>query len=122
MVTPNKTRTGCTDVSVKPKSHQYFSLQIQSGAKSPVKRCLLNLAVIMKMAEIKQGIIRNDSIWDNLIFKKVQVRYSRCKYQVNHVELEDLMASISLVGNHGWKSTYNGNRRSSYISLCPDIS
>ncbi|KAM6091746.1 long-chain-fatty-acid--CoA ligase 5 isoform 2-T3 [Theristicus caerulescens] len=46
--------------------------KIQSSAKSPVKRCLLNLAVIMKMAEIKQGIIRNDSIWDQLIFKKVQ--------------------------------------------------
>ncbi|NWH17556.1 long-chain-fatty-acid--CoA ligase 5 [Grus americana] len=46
--------------------------KIQSGAKSPVKRCLLNFAVTMKMAEIKQGIIRNDSIWDKLIFKKVQ--------------------------------------------------
>ncbi|KFP97640.1 long-chain-fatty-acid--CoA ligase 5 [Haliaeetus albicilla] len=46
--------------------------KIQSGAKSPVKRCLLNFAVMMKMAEIKQGIIRNDSIWDQLIFKKVQ--------------------------------------------------
>ncbi|XP_010280584.1 PREDICTED: long-chain-fatty-acid--CoA ligase 5 isoform X3 [Phaethon lepturus] len=46
--------------------------KIQSGAKSPVKRCLLNLAVTMKTAEIKQGIFRNDSIWDQLIFKKVQ--------------------------------------------------
>ncbi|KAM6390657.1 long-chain-fatty-acid--CoA ligase 5 [Pluvialis apricaria] len=46
--------------------------KVQSGAKSPVKRCLLNFAVIMKMAEIKHGIIRNDSIWDKLIFKKVQ--------------------------------------------------
>ncbi|NXW55993.1 ACSL5 ligase, partial [Eurystomus gularis] len=46
--------------------------KIQSGAKSPVKHCLLNFAVFMKMAEIKQGIIRNDSIWDQLIFKKVQ--------------------------------------------------
>ncbi|XP_059676850.1 long-chain-fatty-acid--CoA ligase 5 isoform X2 [Gavia stellata] len=46
--------------------------KIQSAAKSPVKRCLLNFAVIMKTAEIKQGIIRNDSIWDQLIFKKVQ--------------------------------------------------
>ncbi|NWQ98422.1 ACSL5 ligase, partial [Burhinus bistriatus] len=46
--------------------------KIQSGAKSPVKRCLLNFAVIMKMAEIKQGVFRNDSIWDKLIFKKVQ--------------------------------------------------
>ncbi|KAF1429921.1 Long-chain-fatty-acid--CoA ligase 5, partial [Spheniscus magellanicus] len=46
--------------------------KIQSGAKSPVKRCLLNFAVTVKMFEIKQGIIRNDSIWDQLIFKKVQ--------------------------------------------------
>ncbi|NWU82365.1 ACSL5 ligase, partial [Onychorhynchus coronatus] len=46
--------------------------KIQSGANSPVKRCLLNLAVTMKTAELKQGIIRNDSIWDKLIFKKVQ--------------------------------------------------
>lgn len=33
----------------------------------------------MKTAEIKQGIIRNDSIWDKLVFKKVQVSYSKCK-------------------------------------------
>ncbi|XP_009477144.1 long-chain-fatty-acid--CoA ligase 5 isoform X2 [Pelecanus crispus] len=46
--------------------------KIQSRAKSPVKRCLLKFAVMMKMAEIKQGIIQNDSIWDRLIFKKVQ--------------------------------------------------
>ncbi|KFP80666.1 PREDICTED: long-chain-fatty-acid--CoA ligase 5 [Acanthisitta chloris] len=46
--------------------------KIQSGAQSPVKRYLLNFAVAMKTAEIKQGIVRNDSIWDKLIFKKVQ--------------------------------------------------
>ncbi|NWX66899.1 ACSL5 ligase, partial [Promerops cafer] len=46
--------------------------KIQSGANTPVKQCLLKLAVFMKMAEIKQGIIRNDSIWDKLVFKKVQ--------------------------------------------------
>ncbi|KFO89788.1 Long-chain-fatty-acid--CoA ligase 5 [Buceros rhinoceros silvestris] len=46
--------------------------KVQSGANSPVKHCLLNFAVIMKTAELKQGIFRNDSIWDQLIFKKVQ--------------------------------------------------
>ncbi|NXT63764.1 ACSL5 ligase, partial [Chaetops frenatus] len=46
--------------------------KIQSGANTPVKRCLLNFAVFMKMAEIKQGIFRNDSIWDKLVFRKVQ--------------------------------------------------
>ncbi|XP_071302362.1 long-chain-fatty-acid--CoA ligase 5 isoform X2 [Agelaius tricolor] len=46
--------------------------KIQSGANTPVKNFLLKFAVFMKTAEIKQGIIRNDSIWDKLIFKKVQ--------------------------------------------------
>lgn len=46
--------------------------KIQSGANTPVKNFMLKLAVFMKMAEIKQGIIRNDSIWDKLIFKKAQ--------------------------------------------------
>uniref|UniRef100_A0A8C0V641 Long-chain-fatty-acid--CoA ligase n=1 Tax=Cyanistes caeruleus TaxID=156563 RepID=A0A8C0V641_CYACU len=46
--------------------------KIQSGANTPVKQFLLKFAVFMKMAEIKQGIIRNDSIWDKVVFKKVQ--------------------------------------------------
>ncbi|XP_037996921.1 long-chain-fatty-acid--CoA ligase 5 [Motacilla alba alba] len=46
--------------------------KIQSGANTPIKNFLLKFAVFMKMAEIKQGIIRNDSIWDKLVFKKVQ--------------------------------------------------
>ncbi|NWZ92250.1 ACSL5 ligase, partial [Nesospiza acunhae] len=46
--------------------------KIQSGANTPVKNFLLKFAVFMKTAEIKQGIIRNDSIWDKVVFKKVQ--------------------------------------------------
>ncbi|NWT65777.1 ACSL5 ligase, partial [Prunella himalayana] len=46
--------------------------KIQSGASSPGKQFLLKFAVFMKMAEIKQGIIRNNSIWDKLVFRKVQ--------------------------------------------------
>ncbi|XP_066047023.1 long-chain-fatty-acid--CoA ligase 5 [Chamaea fasciata] len=46
--------------------------KIQSGANTPLKRFLLNFSVFMKMAELKQGIIRNDSIWDKLVFNKVQ--------------------------------------------------
>uniref|UniRef100_A0A8C5WWJ4 Long-chain-fatty-acid--CoA ligase n=1 Tax=Laticauda laticaudata TaxID=8630 RepID=A0A8C5WWJ4_LATLA len=36
------------------------------------KRLLLNVAVNRKLAEVKQGIIRNNSIWDKLIFSKFQ--------------------------------------------------
>lgn len=48
-------------------------LQVQSGAKTPFKRWLLNFAVDRKYAEVKEGVIRNNSLWDKLIFNKVQV-------------------------------------------------
>ncbi|XP_075950207.1 long-chain-fatty-acid--CoA ligase 5 [Anarhichas minor] len=46
--------------------------KVQSGAKSSFKKWLLNFAVARKFAEVKEGIIRKDSIWDKLIFHKVQ--------------------------------------------------
>ncbi|XP_020392921.1 long-chain-fatty-acid--CoA ligase 5 isoform X1 [Rhincodon typus] len=46
--------------------------KVQSGAQTPFKRWLLNLAVRSKEAEISKGIIRNDSVWDKLVFNKVQ--------------------------------------------------
>ncbi|MEE6486882.1 hypothetical protein FKM82_014721 [Ascaphus truei] len=46
--------------------------KIQSGAKTPFNKHLLEFAVARKFAEVKQGIIRNDSIWDKYIFKKIQ--------------------------------------------------
>lgn len=46
--------------------------KVQSGAKSPFKKWLLNFAVERKFAEVKEGIIRNNSMWDKLIFHKVQ--------------------------------------------------
>ncbi|XP_019358346.1 PREDICTED: long-chain-fatty-acid--CoA ligase 5 [Gavialis gangeticus] len=46
--------------------------KIQSGACGSLKKFLLAAAVAAKTAELKQGIIRNNSIWDKLIFKKVQ--------------------------------------------------
>ncbi|XP_043568665.1 long-chain-fatty-acid--CoA ligase 5 [Chiloscyllium plagiosum] len=46
--------------------------KVQSGAQTPFKRWLLNLAVRSKEAEISKKIIRNDSFWDKLVFNKVQ--------------------------------------------------
>uniref|UniRef100_A0A3Q3J4M4 Long-chain-fatty-acid--CoA ligase n=1 Tax=Monopterus albus TaxID=43700 RepID=A0A3Q3J4M4_MONAL len=46
--------------------------KVQSEAKSPFKKWLLNFAVQRKFAEVKQGVIRNNSIWDKLVFHKVQ--------------------------------------------------
>lgn len=49
------------------------TLQVQNEAKTPLKRFLLNFAISCKFNEVKKGIIRRDSIWDKLIFNKVQV-------------------------------------------------
>lgn len=49
--------------------------QVQSGAKTPMKKWLLNLAVDRKYREVTEGIIRTNSIWDKLIFNKLQVTF-----------------------------------------------
>uniref|UniRef100_A0A8C5S685 Long-chain-fatty-acid--CoA ligase n=1 Tax=Laticauda laticaudata TaxID=8630 RepID=A0A8C5S685_LATLA len=46
--------------------------KVQTSTQTRFKRLLLNVAVNRKLAEVKQGIIRNNSIWDKLIFSKFQ--------------------------------------------------
>ncbi|XP_078202617.1 long-chain-fatty-acid--CoA ligase 5 isoform X2 [Callithrix jacchus] len=46
--------------------------KVQNEAKTPLKKFLLNLAVASKFKEVQKGIIRRDSLWDKLIFKKIQ--------------------------------------------------
>ena len=41
-------------------------------SKSWFKSCIFNIAMKFKYAELKRGIIRQDSIWDRLVFRKVQ--------------------------------------------------
>ncbi|KAM8783158.1 long-chain-fatty-acid--CoA ligase 5 isoform 2-T3 [Rhynchonycteris naso] len=46
--------------------------KVQNEAKTPLKKFLLKLAISSKFSEVKRGIIRRDSIWDKLIFGKIQ--------------------------------------------------
>ncbi|KAM6185556.1 long-chain-fatty-acid--CoA ligase 5 [Rhynchocyon petersi] len=46
--------------------------KVQNEAKTPLKKFLLNLAVTCKFNEVKKGIIRKNSLWDRLIFSKIQ--------------------------------------------------
>lgn len=50
-----------------------ISLQVFGQANTPLKRWLLDFAFRRKEAELKNGVVRKDSMWDKLIFKKVQV-------------------------------------------------
>uniref|UniRef100_A0A1A8S358 Long-chain-fatty-acid--CoA ligase n=1 Tax=Nothobranchius rachovii TaxID=451742 RepID=A0A1A8S358_9TELE len=46
--------------------------KIQGSVSSPFKRLLLNYAVRRKQAELRDGIVRNNSLWDKLVFNKIQ--------------------------------------------------
>ncbi|XP_043925118.1 long-chain-fatty-acid--CoA ligase 6 isoform X2 [Protopterus annectens] len=46
--------------------------KIFSQANTPLKRWLLEFAAKRKEAEVRNGIIRSDSLWDRLFFNKVQ--------------------------------------------------
>ncbi|XP_067838689.1 long-chain-fatty-acid--CoA ligase 1a isoform X2 [Heptranchias perlo] len=46
--------------------------KIHSQASGPIKRQMLEYATRRKVAELQKGILRRDSIWDKLIFRKVQ--------------------------------------------------
>ncbi|XP_062045766.1 long-chain-fatty-acid--CoA ligase 6 isoform X1 [Lepus europaeus] len=52
--------------------------KIFSQADSPIKRWLLEFAAKRKQAEVRSGIVRNDSIWDELFFKKIQASLGGC--------------------------------------------
>ncbi|XP_076584564.1 long-chain-fatty-acid--CoA ligase 1a isoform X1 [Chaetodon auriga] len=46
--------------------------KVFSQANTPLKRWLLDFAFRRKEAELKSGVVRKDSMWDRLIFRKVQ--------------------------------------------------
>ncbi|ROL41111.1 Long-chain-fatty-acid--CoA ligase 1 [Anabarilius grahami] len=52
--------------------------KIYGQASSPLKRRLLEFAFKRKEAEMLSGIMRRDSIWDKIIFKKVQASVGGC--------------------------------------------
>uniref|UniRef100_A0A3Q2DR16 Arachidonate--CoA ligase n=1 Tax=Cyprinodon variegatus TaxID=28743 RepID=A0A3Q2DR16_CYPVA len=47
--------------------------KVFSQANTPLRRWLLDFAFRRKEAELKNGVMRKDSMWDKLIFKKVQL-------------------------------------------------
>ncbi|KAL7989169.1 hypothetical protein Chor_011835 [Crotalus horridus] len=51
---------------------------IFSQADTPVKRWLLEFAANRKKAEVQNGIVRNDSLWDMLFFNKIQANLGGC--------------------------------------------
>lgn len=67
-------------------------LQIFSQADTSLKRWVLEFAARRKKAEVRNGIIRNDSLWDKLFFNKIQVWNLKSEPKVG--ELSFLLVAI----------------------------
>ncbi|KAM6379860.1 long-chain-fatty-acid--CoA ligase 6 isoform 4-T4 [Pluvialis apricaria] len=52
--------------------------KIFSQADTSLKRWVLEFAAKRKKAEVRNGIIRNDSLWDKLFFNKIQASLGGC--------------------------------------------
>ncbi|KAL5484650.1 hypothetical protein EMCRGX_G021180 [Ephydatia muelleri] len=59
-------------VSVPRLLNRVYDKMISTVSASPVKKWLYETAFASKMAELRRGVVRNDSIWDWLIFNRVQ--------------------------------------------------
>ncbi|NWX46425.1 ACSL6 ligase, partial [Steatornis caripensis] len=59
--------------------------KIFSQADTSLKRWVLEFAAKRKKAEVRNGIIRNDSLWDKLFFNKIQVRNLRSESKVKEL-------------------------------------
>jgi len=48
-------------------------IKILGSVTSPLRRALLHFAVRRKQAELSSGVVRNNSLWDRLVFNRIQV-------------------------------------------------
>ncbi|XP_060076786.1 long-chain-fatty-acid--CoA ligase 1-like [Ylistrum balloti] len=59
-------------ITVPRLLNRMYDKILSSVQGSKLKTTLLNLAMYSKTREVQRGVVRRDSIWDHLVFKKVQ--------------------------------------------------
>ncbi|XP_068706539.1 long-chain-fatty-acid--CoA ligase 1-like [Montipora foliosa] len=59
-------------VSVPRVLNRVYDMTQKEVSSSPIKRLLFNLAMRFKRAELEKNIVRRDSVWDYLVFRKIQ--------------------------------------------------
>lgn len=75
-----------------------------------------------KYAEVKEGIIRNNSLWDKLIFNKVQVLIrSRKPCPGSDLLNVNFAPPLSPVGVSGWAGAGDGDGSGANIAQRPHL-
>uniref|UniRef100_A0A3B4BV44 Long-chain-fatty-acid--CoA ligase n=2 Tax=Pygocentrus nattereri TaxID=42514 RepID=A0A3B4BV44_PYGNA len=81
LVTHARTRATLVNIWLKHVKMNELCLsvfQILGQASTPLKKWILNFAFRRKEAEMMSGIMRRNSFWDKIIFKKVQASVGGC--------------------------------------------
>uniref|UniRef100_A0A8C9EZM8 Long-chain-fatty-acid--CoA ligase n=1 Tax=Pavo cristatus TaxID=9049 RepID=A0A8C9EZM8_PAVCR len=71
--------------------------KIFSQADTSLKRWALEFAARRKKAEVRNGIIRNDSLWDKLFFNKIQVWDLKSESKVRELSFLLVVTKIKLI-------------------------
>uniref|UniRef100_A0A671M709 Arachidonate--CoA ligase n=1 Tax=Sinocyclocheilus anshuiensis TaxID=1608454 RepID=A0A671M709_9TELE len=74
--------------------------KILGSVTSPLKRAFLHYAVRRKQAELSSGVVRNNSMWDRLIFNKIQALSSFI-----HSSLSFFLATLGCLIFEGYGQT-----------------
>lgn len=80
--------------------------KILGSVTSPLRRTLLHYAVRRKQAELSSGIVRRNSLWDKLVFNKIQVRNHTTSF---HWYLCFLCALLKHVKPSSWNKKNHTN-------------
>lgn len=59
-------------------------------ARSSLKRMIYNMAIKSKEAELKRGILRKNSFWDKIVFRKVQ----DCTFKMESIIAQSFISNI----------------------------
>lgn len=81
-------------------------------ANSPIKKMLFRMALNSKESELRRGIIRKNSLWDKLVFRKVQEAFGgQLRLMVSNVNRTKCRNNdLSFISLGDWISTIGRSR------------
>lgn len=92
-------------------------------SNSPIKKMLFRMALNSKEAELKRGIIRKNSLWDKLVFRKVQEAFGGRLRLMVRKNLESCRSERLMNSRPpGYRISSTRRARVNVYPLCPWVS